>query len=130
MGRAALVGLVLWGVATLAFRLGGQYILPPDGGANVPALLILSLAVAGAAVLIARRLAQGGTATDAVALGLILPGMLLDAGAVLVFEQVFPNMGAGQADGFGALMLWGYGLIGGAIAIDGRMARGSRRTLA
>ena len=138
--RALLVGGLLWCAATLALRLGGQWVLHPD-----PASLLGDFVIGGGLMAVAGpclRIRLGRDPADAarVALGLILPGMLGDAGVALAFPHVYPNLSPALAGSFAALALWCYAVAALAITLhagrdggrdagadDGRSGRDRRR---
>jgi hypothetical protein len=105
-------GLLLWLVATVIFRLAGQWFLVPDNA------LVLGAAYYGAVPLIALvtlplyRLFRLDADTRVRAAVLIaLPGMLLDMVTTLVFDRVFPNLEAEAVGPFSSWLFWAYGLI-------------------
>lgn len=109
--RAALVGFVLWLAGTLAFRFYGERFFAPDADGHVilfVAAPILMVALAWAAMKVLR--VRPGDQAEA-AIGLALPGMLLDAYAVYQFPVIFPNLDPTLDGVFGALMLVSYAAI-------------------
>jgi hypothetical protein len=99
-----LTGFAVWAAATVVIRAFGDAlftdlfwirILLFGGGA------IGVFAIVGAVSNILRAPAV------AVAIWLVLPGMFLDAGVLLFWEQLFPAL-TGAERPFGALMLWVY----------------------
>ncbi len=118
--RAIWLGGALWFVATVAIRLAGQWVLRPD-----PTFLLADFLVGGAAMALLGprlrlRVSADGRDADAVALGLILPGMLADAAVALAFRHVYPNLSPALGNGFGALMLWYYAVAALAITLQAR----------
>ncbi len=106
------VGVAVWLLATLLFRLFGQRFFLYD-----ERLLMLALWLVTAAAMIALALAlfrwQGlrrAQRWEAAAL-LVLAGMLLDALVVANFAAVFPNMPVAAAGSFGAWLLWAYATV-------------------
>ncbi len=123
-GRAIGLGAALWLLATVAIRLAGQWVMRPE-----PAFLLADFLVGGAAMALLGprlrlRISADPADADAVALGLILPGMLADAAAALAFRHVYPNLSPALGNGFGALMLWYYGAAALAIALQARWGGG------
>ncbi len=123
-GRAIGLGAALWLVAPVAIRLAGQWVLRPD-----PTVLLADFLLGGAAMALLGPWLRGRVSADradadAVALGLILPGMLGDAAAALAFRHVYPNLSPGVGNGFGALMLWYYAVAALAIALQARRGGG------
>ncbi len=122
--RAICVGAALWLVATIAIRLAGQWVLRPD-----PSFLLVDFLVGGAAMALLGprlrlRISADARDADAVALGLILPGMLADAAVALAFRHVYPNLSPALGNGFGALMLWYYAVAALAITLQARRGGG------
>ncbi len=139
-GRAILLGGALWLVATVAIRLAGQWVLRPDPAFRLADFLVGGAAMALLGPRLRLRISADAEDADAVALGLILPGMLADAAVALAFRHVYPNLSPALGNGFGALMLWYYAVAALAItqqarrgggrdagADDGRSRRGRRR---
>jgi Family of unknown function (DUF5367) len=112
MVRFVWIGLVGWLIATLIVRAAGQILLPFDSLFTI----VLPFVVAIPAMLVIMQLLYNWQQIDPpnrlrAAASTALPGMVLDAVIVLCFPVVFPNMPASANIPFGALMLWGYGLI-------------------
>lgn len=109
--RAAIAGFVLWLAGTLLFRLAGHTFFFPDETV-ILALLFGAPVVMVALAWFAMKLlgvARGDEAEAAI--GLALPGMVLDVFAVREFVTLFPNLDPTLDADFGALMLAGYGAI-------------------
>ena len=102
MKRMVIIGFIIWAAATIALRLGGQYVF-----GRVPVLLLLLITIpvmAFLAVVLLRRV----TTTEQRALGaiaLIVPGMLLDPISAIWFPLVFPNIRPDAAGAFGGWLL-------------------------
>jgi predicted membrane protein len=110
MMRFVWIGLCAWLVATVAIRSTGGQVF--RAGTPVHAALLFgltALAIALPIFLLVRRLPSRDAGLRAVAL-IILPGMLLDAGSVLWFRSVFPNMPDSAGMPFASLLLWAYGI--------------------
>lgn len=106
------IGLLIWFVATIAFRLIGQYLLDPS---NIALSIGLFLATTIAMLIVVTGVyvwqKVDAIARPKVALLIALPGMLFDVGSVLFFPSVFPNIDPGANVLFAGLMLWGYSSI-------------------
>jgi hypothetical protein len=106
MKRLAFAGFVIWLVATLALRAGGQWIITPDRAASIAVLLALSMPVMFA---LPRRLfARFSIAPEDYARGaiaLVAPGMALDTISAIWFPWIFPNMRPDAAGFFGGWLL-------------------------
>lgn len=109
--RAIGLGFLAWLIATAAFRFAGHYFFVPDD------VWLLAVFAAAAPLMLAftwgalklLKVERGDEAEGAI--GLALPGMLLDVYAVGEFQTVFPNLDPMLAQSFGALMLLGYAVI-------------------
>ena len=120
-----LLGFAVWFVATVAFRLVGQYLLDPSAPLIVAGLFVVVVpAMIGLAILLYRWRGVTETAQVQAAIALVVPGMVLDAFAVAWFETVFPNMAPGAAKYFGGMLLLAYAsvLLSGFIPYQGRKA--------
>lgn len=105
------IGFVGWLVATIAFRLVGQYLLNPDSILVVILTFIASVVLLAPLVFLYPQLGIKPTDRPFAAVVLALPGMLLDVVTTVFFSTAFPNMAASANGLFGGLMLWGYSLI-------------------
>lgn len=106
------IGFLGWLVATIAFRLIGQYLLDPSNIALSIGLFLtttIAVMIAMTGVFVWQKV--DAIARPKVALLIALPGMLLDAGSVLFFPSVFPNIDPSANVLFAGLMLWGYSSI-------------------
>ena len=103
MKRMAVTGFIIWLVATIALRLGGQYVF-----GRLPALLLLLITIPVMAA-VARALlwhfpTRGERALAAIAL--VAPGMLLDTISTIWFPLIFPNIRIGCSGLFGGWLLF------------------------
>lgn len=118
---AALTGFAIWAAATAMIQAIGIRLFADllwmrmllFGGSAIGALMLVR-AVSGV------LRAPAGQ----VAVWLALPGMLLDAGALLLWAHLFPDL-AGAERLFGALMLWVYACTLVAGLLPDRVAGGS-----
>lgn len=109
--RAMGLGFVLWLIAMVVFRFLGQDFFDPSGP---PFLIMAGVAVAIGAVVtfLCLRLLREAHGDEAeAAIGIALPGMLLDAFVVYEFDLALPNLSPSMAMPFGALMLLTYGTV-------------------
>ena len=114
MKRVAATGFVIWLLATIALRLAGQWIVNPDSGASVAALLAVSAPV----MFVLPRRIFAGLALDPdryalAGIALVAPGMILDTISAIWFARVFPNMPPDAAGLFGGWL----GLLGPASSV-------------
>jgi uncharacterized protein DUF5367 len=103
MKRMAVTGFIIWLVATIALRLGGQYVF-----GRVPALLLLIITLpvmAFVAIVVLRRYHLREQRALA-AIALVSPGMLLDTISAIWFPLIFPNIHAGCSGLFGGWLLF------------------------
>jgi len=111
---AALVGtgVGLWLLATLAFRLVGQFLLPPDDSGRVAIVFVTTVPVMAMLAFAVYSLLDvpPDRRLTAAAL-LVLPGMVLDAIVVTTFEWVFANMSPATGSTFGGLLLLAYASV-------------------
>lgn len=106
------VGFAGWLLATVGFRVAGQVLLNPETplvigvlfGVTIPGMVILALGVF-------RWRSIDARSQPLAAILLVVPGMVLDAIALPLFDTVFPNMAAGAAPFFGGLLLLAYVLV-------------------
>ena len=85
MKRMAVTGFIIWLVATIALRFGGQYIF-----GRVPALLLLliTLPVMYAVAIIVVRPFRARERRALAAIALVAPGMLLDTFSAIWFPLI------------------------------------------
>jgi hypothetical protein len=109
--RAMGLGFVLWLIATAIFRFAGQMFFLPDETPRM-ILFIATPIVVGLVTVLALKLLKEARGDEAeAAVGLALPGMLLDTFIVHEFAQVFPNLDPALDSIFGALMLLAYATV-------------------
>jgi hypothetical protein len=105
--RLLVTGLVIWGAATLALRLAGQYLLRPGRAAATLIPFVVSFPLMAA---LARRMCRAARLHPrewpAGTVWLCLPTLLLDPFSSAFSPAVFPNMAPEIAGVFGGLMLW------------------------
>ena len=103
MKRIAVTGFIIWLVATIALRLGGQYVF-----GRLPATLLLLITIpvmaSLARALVWRFPTRGERALAAIAL--VAPGMLLDTFSTILFPLFFPNIRIGCSGLFGGWLLF------------------------
>jgi hypothetical protein len=103
MKRMAVTGFVIWAAATIALRLGGQYVF-----GRLPALLLL-LVTFPVMAFVARALLRRYSTTEQralAAIALVAPGMLLDTISATWFSLIFPNIRIGCSGLFGGWLLF------------------------
>jgi hypothetical protein len=109
--RAMGLGFVLWLIATAIFRFAGQYFFLPDETPRM-ILFVATPFIVGFVTFASLKLLKEARGDEAeAALGLAIPGMVLDAFVVHEFQQIFPNLDPALDSAFGALMLLAYGTV-------------------
>ncbi|WP_121967458.1 DUF5367 domain-containing protein [Myroides sp. N17-2] len=107
-----IVGFTVWLLATILFRIAGQYFFITD---SLPIMLILYLGLIPALGLISTRVFKrfnlGQLESLKSAVIMVLPGMLLDTICVKFFTEVFPNMSEGDSKTFGSWLMFAYSII-------------------
>ncbi len=106
------IGVAVWLLATVAFRLAGHLFFRPD---EPLAMALLWLATVAAMILLARflfswRKLERAHRFEAAAL-MVISGMALDAIVTQGFAGFFPNMPASAAGSFGAWLLLAYASV-------------------
>ncbi|MFD2573166.1 DUF5367 family protein [Spirosoma soli] len=111
-GFFAIMGLVVWLIATLLIRLAGQYLFVPNSPyLTIGAFVGVAVLMAGLMTVLYRIKGVWGSQRLEAAVLFAVPGMLLDAGTVFFFTNVFPNMPAQASSLFAAWLFWGYSIV-------------------
>lgn len=106
------IGFLVWLLATLAFRLAGQFFFLTESPiilsilyvVVIPSLVFLTLFTF-------KKFHLSGFEKTAAGILLVLPGMLIDTFAIQFFEAIFPNMPATRAASFGSWLMWAYSIV-------------------
>jgi len=107
-----LAGFAIWLVATVVFRLAGQYVLDPRPTVGtLPLYLVTGAAMTGLALLLYRWRGVYGATRERAAIALVLPGMVLDSVVLVWFEPIFPNVAPDAATYFGGVLLLAYAAV-------------------
>jgi len=103
MKRMAVTGFIIWAAATIALRLGGQYVF-----GHVPALLLLLITLPVMMFVTYALLQRYGTAEQRAlaAIALVAPGMLLDTISTTWLPAIFPNLRPESSGLFGGWLLF------------------------
>lgn len=118
------LGFIIWLLATIAMRLGGQLFFLDEN----PLVLILLwvFAVVGLVVIALsafRWQRLGRWERYEAAILMVIPGMVLDAFILEGFAAVFPNMPPTAADSFGGWLLISYASVLIAALLPDRVSR-------
>jgi hypothetical protein len=103
MKRMAVTGFIIWAAATIALRLGGQYVF-----GHVPALLLLLITLP-VMTFVTRALLQRYVTVEQralAAIALVAPGMLLDTISATWLPAIFPNLCPESSGLFGGWLLF------------------------
>jgi hypothetical protein len=99
MLRCLIIGFVIWLVASVALRFGGQYLLHPESLIAIAALLLVSFP---AMAVVARRIcADAALPWPAAGVFLVMPSLVLDTFSSAFFPVVYPNIPQQAAGLFG-----------------------------
>ncbi|SUJ18059.1 Uncharacterised protein [Sphingobacterium spiritivorum] len=103
------IGFLIWLLATIAFRVAGQYFFITDSPVVLSILYIIVVPVLGlVTVLTCRKFRLAGLENIVAGVLLVLPGMLIDTFVIQFFGDIFPNMPASNAATFGSWLMWAY----------------------
>jgi len=109
--RAMGLGFVLWLLATALFRFAGQYFFLPDEAPRLILFVATPIVTSLATIACLKVLKEARGDEAEAAIGLALPGMLLDVFTAHEFARVFPNLDPTLDAAFSALLLLSYGTI-------------------
>ncbi|KOP80360.1 hypothetical protein AMS59_02915 [Lysinibacillus sp. FJAT-14745] len=105
-------GFGIWLVASAVFRLMGHYFFTLEEPFLMIAAYILTIPliwVVTIPIYILKKIKD--TERLLAAICIALPGMLIDAVVLLVFDNIFPNLSPDLARYFASWLLWAYSLI-------------------
>lgn len=107
-----LIGFLIWLVATIVFRVLGQYFFITD---NHFILILLYASVipslSFASIMIFRKFHLAGLECIVGGVLLVLPGMILDTVVIQWFSYLMPNMPVSRAGTFGSWLMWAYSIV-------------------
>lgn len=106
------VGFLIWFLATLVFRVAGQFFFITES----PVILtVLYLAVIPVLSLISaitfQKFNLSGLENVVAGVLLVLPGMIIDTFVIQFFNDIFPNMPSSRAASFGSWLMWAYSIV-------------------
>lgn len=107
-----LIGFTIWLLATIAFRVAGQYFFLTE---NAIALIGLYLAVVPFLGVVTtwvfnKYKLSKLQAIQSAAL-MILPGMVFDTFCIKFFALMFPNLPEKDGSTFGSWLMWAYAMV-------------------
>jgi hypothetical protein len=106
MKTLAIWGFLIWALATVALRLGGQYVFCATSTGTALQLLLVSFPIMLWLTLRLLRRYRTAEQRALAAIVLVAPGMLLDIVSSMCFSRVFPNIRADAAGLFGGWLLF------------------------
>lgn len=106
------IGFLIWFLATLAFRVAGQFFFITESPATLTVLYLAVLPVlAFISVATFRKFQLAGLETVFAGVLLVLPGMIIDTFVIQFFKDIFPNMPSSRAAAFGSWLMWAYAVV-------------------
>ncbi|MGJ1431659.1 DUF5367 domain-containing protein [Sphingobacterium spiritivorum] len=106
------IGFLIWLLATIAFRVAGQFFFIIESTTILTILYIIVVPVLGLiTVLTCKRFRLTGFENIVAGVLLVLPGMLIDTFVIQFFDRIFPNMPASRAATFGSWLMWAYTIV-------------------
>ncbi|WP_293914566.1 MULTISPECIES: DUF5367 domain-containing protein [unclassified Sphingobacterium] len=106
------IGFLIWLLATIAFRVAGQFFFITESTTILTILYIIVVPVLGLiTVLTCKRFRLTGFENIVAGILLVLPGMLIDTFVIQFFDCIFPNMPASRAATFGSWLMWAYTIV-------------------
>lgn len=107
-----IIGFTVWLLATLIFRIAGQYFFITNSTSIMLALYLGLIPALGLiSTLVFKRFNLGQLDSLKAAVIMVLPGMLLDTICVKFFGEVFPNMQESDGKTFGSWLMFAYSII-------------------
>ena len=107
-----IAGFTIWLLATMVFRLAGQYFFFTD---NPTIMIGLYLAVIPFLGFVVNAIFNRYKLTKLEAIQsatiMVLPGMILDAFCIEFFAVVFPNLPESDGATFGSWLMWAYASV-------------------
>nr|WP_321413000.1 DUF5367 family protein [uncultured Allomuricauda sp.] len=107
-----LVGFTIWLLATIVFRVAGQYFFLTD---NAIVLITLYLAVVPFLGVVASWVFNKYKLNKLQAIQsaaiMVLPGMVFDSFCIEFFAWVFPNLPETDGSTFGSWLMWAYATV-------------------
>jgi hypothetical protein len=106
------IGFLIWFLATLAFRLAGQFFFITESPAILTVLyLVVIPSLAFISAITFKRFKLSGLENVVAGVLMVLPGMIIDTYVIQFFKDVFPNMPSDRAATFGSWLMWAYSIV-------------------
>ena len=103
------IGFGIWLLATIAFRVAGQYFFLTDNPVILIGLYLVLIPVLGLiATAVFNKFQLGRLESIHSAALMVLPGMVFDTFCIEFFDWLFPNLPVTDAATFGSWLMWAY----------------------
>lgn len=107
-----IIGFIIWFLATIAFRVAGQYFFLTDNPIVLAGLYLAVIPFLGfVATRVFNKYKLGKLESVQSAAIMVLPGMILDTFCIKFFALVFPNLPETDGATFGSWLMWAYATV-------------------
>lgn len=107
-----LIGFTIWLLATIAFRVAGQYFFLTDHTIVLIGLYLAVVPVLGVvATWVFNKYKLNKLQAIQSAALMVLPGMVFDTFCIEFFAWVFPNLPETDGATFGSWLMWAYATV-------------------
>lgn len=107
-----IIGFTIWLIATIVFRLWGQYFFVTNNAFILTALYLILIPVLGLIVnLVTNKYKLNRLEAIHSTVIMVLPGMIFDTFCIQFFSLVFPNLPATDGITFGSWLMWAYSIV-------------------
>lgn len=107
-----LTGFTIWLLATMAFRVAGQYFFITDNPTVLIGLYLIVIPFLGfIAYWVFNRYKLNTSEAVQSAVIMVLPGMIFDTFCIKFFTWVFPNLPETDGATFGSWLMWAYATV-------------------
>lgn len=106
------VGFLIWFLATLAFRVVGQFFFLTESPLIFAVLYLGVLPLLGLiSAFTFKKFKLSGLENVVGGVLLVLPGMIIDTFVIHFFEYILPNIPLNKAASFGSWLMWAYTIV-------------------
>ncbi len=107
-----IVGFLVWLLATILFKMAGQYFFKADNVFIMLALYALLIPALGfISTSVFNQLKLNNLESIKSAALMVLPGMVMDTFCIQFFEKLFPNMPESYSKTFAAWLMFAYAIV-------------------
>lgn len=107
-----LIGFIIWLLATVVFRIAGQYFFLTDNTLVLIGLYLIVIPFLGfVANLVFNKYKLNKLQATQSATMMVLPGMVLDTFCIKFFAWIFPNLLETDGATFGSWLMWAYATV-------------------